>query len=633
MQWVFETLGIDKSADVSTVRKAYAKALKQCDQVAEAERFQRIRQAYEWALQWARQQEMEATVALETSSQEPSIDLFDGTDGQLPVRTPAKAVRLDENEDLSRQVFDEFVAAITLGAAEVGPILTKYAQDVRLTALDAKALFEQAVLVRAFTQPGNIQLLDAACDLFAWDTSSRHLAAVRPDLVHRMLRQQTLRRLLMGNGGSDGRELGEMVSVFAQCQRDSKEKVEPWQIVNANQVLDRYSAFKFELGERYGAEALTWWHDKLRSNANLWAAYDEKRAQAAVLPPPSRPVRRTGGSSAGWLLILPVIVLMNVLNGALSPSHQERTSYQPSSTPLVANPVPADPHKQEMDFLHELADKGDPEAENKLGEIIKVSATGDVDYRSAVGLFRKASDSGLAPAQFNLGAMYEEGHGVTRDLSRAAELYKKAGEKGYAEAQFRLGVMYREGRGVKANAAAAHAWWEKAAKQGYLAAQFNLGLSFAKGEGVKQDYTEAARWWRMAAMRGNANAQGGLGWLYQQGLGVPRDDKAAAQWFRNAASAGDVAAQISLASMYERGVGVSKNPVIAYALLTVAASRGDSPNHDASTAIKRLDGVLSKDQTRSAVDLAGKLRSRNTFLARLDAAVQSQKSDGVHSAI
>ena len=202
MQWVFETLGIDKSADVSTVRKAYARALKQCDQAAEAERFQRIRQAYEWALQWARQQEMAATAALGASPQEPSVDLSDETEDQLRVRTPANAVRLDENEDLSRQVFDEFAAAITLGPAEIGTILAKFAQDVRLTALDAKALFEQTVLVRAFTQPVDIELLDAASDLFAWDTSSRHLAAVRPDLVHRLLRQQTLRRLLAGNGGT-----------------------------------------------------------------------------------------------------------------------------------------------------------------------------------------------------------------------------------------------------------------------------------------------------------------------------------------------------------------------------------------------------------------------------------------------
>ncbi|WP_143525936.1 SEL1-like repeat protein [Rhodanobacter sp. C05] len=622
MQWVFETLGIDKSADTSTIRKAYAKAIKQCDPATEAARFQRIREAYEWALQWAKRVEA-------TAKTPPSVLVHGALDNTSTVSVAPtasntrKTVPIDEAGELAQQVFREFVdAAYAPYAAPMGAILAAYSHDVRLTSLDAKALFEQAVLVRAFARPIDVFLLDKACDLFIWETSSRHLAALRPDLVHRMQRQQTLRRLLTAGNAADHETLAEAVRLYTLIKRKPTTRVEPWQIANANRVLDRHAAFKHELNERFSQEAFDWWRQKLRTNASLSAAYDERHAQETKPIPPRRQQRRSRGSPIGWMIIFPFLGVMSILGSHFSLPDQKATLYEATPVSTEAKSTLPEPGKLEKNSTSDMAAVRSPEAENQLGQTYAVNGVDDATYRMAVELFQRSADQGYPPALYNLGTMYEDGHGVAQNLPLAVDLFKQSAVKGYSVAQFHLGVLYKDGRGVKGSAKLAHAWWEKAAEQGHIVAQFNLGLSFAKGDGAKQDYSSAARWWRAAAMRGNASAQNGMGWLCERGLGIAQDTNAAITWYRSAASQGDVSAQVNLASMYERGVGVRKDPMVAYALLSVAASRSDSTQKNASIAMEHVARGLSKEQLGTATELAGKLRSRNSFLAKLDAAVR-----------
>ncbi|WP_143486000.1 J domain-containing protein [Pseudomonas sp. PA15(2017)] len=64
----WELLGLDAEADTRTIKRRYAQLLKQTRPDENPEAFQRLREAYEWALDWAqRSQYMEVPVALDES--------------------------------------------------------------------------------------------------------------------------------------------------------------------------------------------------------------------------------------------------------------------------------------------------------------------------------------------------------------------------------------------------------------------------------------------------------------------------------------------------------------------------------------------------------------------------------------
>ena len=142
----------------------------------------------------------------------------------------------------------------------------------------------------------------------------------------------------------------------------------------------------------------------------------------------------------------------------------------------------------------------------------------------------QAADRGDAEAQARLGSMYLYGNGVTQDHAEAIKWYRRAAEQGLADAQNYLGLMYFMGQGVTQDRAEAVKWYRRAAEQGYASAQHNLGVAYDIGEGVPQDHAEAAKWRRRAAEQGDASAQLGLGLMYYNGDGVSQDYVTAHMW-------------------------------------------------------------------------------------------------------
>lgn len=142
------------------------------------------------------------------------------------------------------------------------------------------------------------------------------------------------------------------------------------------------------------------------------------------------------------------------------------------------------------------------------------------DYVTALREFRPLAERGDANAQYRLGSMYGGGLGVPQDYTEAVRWWRKAAEHGFAEAQLILGAAYREGLGVTRDDTEAARWYGKAARQGYAKAQFNFAIMYNNGTGVPQDHAEALRWYRMAAEQGNAAAQGSIGAMYANGTGV-----------------------------------------------------------------------------------------------------------------
>jgi hypothetical protein len=87
---------------------------------------------------------------------------------------------------------------------------------------------------------------------------------------------------------------------------------------------------------------------------------------------------------------------------------------------------------------------------------------------------RKAAERGDAEAQYKLGLAYFEGEGVRQDQTEAVKWFRKAAEQGHANAQSNLGAAYFEGDGVKQDRAEAVKWYRKAAEQGHAPAQSAL---------------------------------------------------------------------------------------------------------------------------------------------------------------
>lgn len=162
-----------------------------------------------------------------------------------------------------------------------------------------------------------------------------------------------------------------------------------------------------------------------------------------------------------------------------------------------------------QDYIDEVrfqAEKGDADAEAKLGLFYRDGRVLPQDNFEAVYWFRKAAGQGNAFAQANLGQMYENGWGVKQDYAEAGRWYRKAAEQGNVYAQANLGTLYYNGKGVPKNYKEAARWYQKAAEGGHDEAQNSLGWMYENGWGVAKDYAEAVHWYQKAIYNGNAEA-------------------------------------------------------------------------------------------------------------------------------
>ncbi|KAG0235951.1 hypothetical protein BGW42_004406 [Actinomortierella wolfii] len=234
-----------------------------------------------------------------------------------------------------------------------------------------------------------------------------------------------------------------------------------------------------------------------------------------------------------------------------------------------------DKNQSEVVSLLDAAQKGDSEAQIRLGNLYKHGQGGaEKSDSDAVAWYRKAAEQGVAQAQFNLGKMYDEGLGIAQSDTEAVTWYRKAADQGNASAQYSLGSMFEKGRGVELSSEQALNWYRKAADQGNSDAQLSVGISYHQGTGVPQNDTVAVDWFRKAAEQGHPEAQRRLAEMYFTGKGVDMDLELAANWYRQAAHNGNAKAQNQLAIMYEQGKGVPKSHIDAAAWYRKAAIQG-----------------------------------------------------------
>ena len=200
---------IDQDADERTIKRAYAKALKQIDQDNDLEGFQSLREDYERALAWARSKDWrEQYIAEQNAEGEQSTDL-DPTSAHVnsePNIASSKKddVIADANKDsenaastehvsqeptssgvenaeeqvvyaidIARNIFMEFLHHLGEKAEEVGQtefLLRMYLDDERLINVEIRDLFEWLIAERLAQgwQTGNGDLFGAAVKCFGW---------------------------------------------------------------------------------------------------------------------------------------------------------------------------------------------------------------------------------------------------------------------------------------------------------------------------------------------------------------------------------------------------------------------------------------------------------------------------------
>lgn len=153
------------------------------------------------------------------------------------------------------------------------------------------------------------------------------------------------------------------------------------------------------------------------------------------------------------------------------------------------------------------AEKGDADAQNKLGNLYRYGLGVPRDFELAFKWFGRAAAQSNAPAELNLGNLFLSGNGAKQSSSEAAKWFRRAAEHGLALAQTFLGQLYDEGKHVPQDYREAAIWYRRAAEQGEGNGQLNLAGLYYKGRGVPEDYVEAYKWVILSAAQGTPKAE------------------------------------------------------------------------------------------------------------------------------
>lgn len=105
--------------------------------------------------------------------------------------------------------------------------------------------------------------------------------------------------------------------------------------------------------------------------------------------------------------------------------------------------------------------------------------------------YKSLAEKGNAEAQMKLGELYKSGKEVAQNVAESAKWYRKAAEQGLKDAQFKLGELLFEGKGIAQDAKEAADWLEKAASQGHQAAKDKLSEIKAKTQDSLKDLNKA----------------------------------------------------------------------------------------------------------------------------------------------
>jgi TPR repeat protein len=125
------------------------------------------------------------------------------------------------------------------------------------------------------------------------------------------------------------------------------------------------------------------------------------------------------------------------------------------------------------------------------GTHLEPMRTAVTDAQDSTDVLRVKAERGDPDAEYKLGLAYDVGVGAPQDLAQAAAWYERAAEQGHPGAQFSLGLMYGNGRGVPQDLVRAHMWLNLAAAASQAGARSERDLIAKKM--TRQQIAEAIR--------------------------------------------------------------------------------------------------------------------------------------------
>jgi len=196
--WYFAHLDLDPTEDTGAIRRAYAVALKRIDQDSEREAFERLREAYQRALDWARSPPVGDDADFdEMAAEDEGLEYWvePAAADAVPVEV-AHAARIDRAPgpaddaaiDLAAEAEErgEAIAEwVERLMAEGAPgLLPQALADPRLAHLDARYEFERRLLEALHGDPdGRLPLFEAAAAAFDWRGDQLRLLGGGPETV------------------------------------------------------------------------------------------------------------------------------------------------------------------------------------------------------------------------------------------------------------------------------------------------------------------------------------------------------------------------------------------------------------------------------------------------------------------
>jgi len=128
------------------------------------------------------------------------------------------------------------------------------------------------------------------------------------------------------------------------------------------------------------------------------------------------------------------------------------------------------------------------------------------EFATALRLFEIQAERGNIEAEWRLGVIYGHGQGVTSDFRLAGERYQRAADQGHPEARADLAALLFNGHGVPRDVTEAVRLTQLAADQDVARAQYKMGLIYQYGQRVNEDHAEAYLWFALAAAAGHGEA-------------------------------------------------------------------------------------------------------------------------------
>ena len=266
--------------------------------------------------------------------------------------------------------------------------------------------------------------------------------------------------------------------------------------------------------------------------------------------------------------------------------------------------------RQARGIYQNLAERGDRQAQLKLGYLLEQGLGGKVNMQEAAHWYELAANQGHATAQYLLGRLNQLGQLDKAPNYEVAKQWYSRAMSNYAPAAVALGFIYET---VDDNYKQAFTAYELAANKSSVIGEFDLGLVYEYGKGRPVDNHKAEELYKSAAERGHSRAMVQLAGLYANDKKL-RDEKESVKWYKKAADLGDRNALYQLGYLAEKGIGMSKDPAFAFTQYQASADKG---NAQAILALARMHqkGVGTAQNSEKAAELYQELSKQGNGYA------------------